>query len=138
MTTEQLPFLGTGWSFPPTFEKETRSVSMVSGLEDVRQSLSILLATHVGERVMHPTFGCNLEEFVFDSITVDFQAYIRDLVSKAIIYYEPRVELKAIGVNSVLNEGILTIEVSFVLRTTNTRFNMVYDFYKKEATLTNL
>lgn len=127
-----------GWSFPPTFQKETRSVSMVSGLEDVRQSLSILLATHVGERIMHPTFGCNLEEFVFASITVDFQTYIRDLVSKAIIYYEPRVELKTIFVNSVLNEGILNIEVSFVLRTTNTRFNMVYDFYKKEATLTNL
>lgn len=138
MTTEQLPFLGTGWSFPPTFQKETRSISMVSGLEDVRQSLTILLATQVGERVMHPDFGCNLEEFIFESITVDFQAYIRDLVSKAIIYHEPRVELKTIGVNSVSNEGILNIEVSFVLRTTNTRFNMVYDFYKKEATLTNL
>ena len=38
-------FLGKGWSFPPTFERQGRALQMVDGEVDIRQSLEILLAT---------------------------------------------------------------------------------------------
>ena len=44
-------FLGTGWSFPPEFNKRG-SVKTVSADDDIRESLHILLATKPGERVM--------------------------------------------------------------------------------------
>ena len=51
MTNED-SFLGTGWSFPPAFDRESGSVEMVQEEEDIRQSLEILLSTSIGERVM--------------------------------------------------------------------------------------
>ena len=34
-------FLGIGWSFPPEFNKETKSIQMVSAIEDINQSLHV-------------------------------------------------------------------------------------------------
>ena len=42
-------FLGTGWSFPPTFLKESANIALVSDEEDIKQSLKIyfnLIHTH--------------------------------------------------------------------------------------------
>ncbi|GAB7202250.1 hypothetical protein [Dickeya oryzae] len=47
-------FLGTGWGFPPQFDTATHSIGMVSGDEDIRQSLALLLSTRPGERIMAP------------------------------------------------------------------------------------
>ncbi len=64
MSTDQ-PFLGTGWSFPPAFTKGGAEVEMVSGAEDIHQSLQILLSTRLGERVMQDEFGCDLHSVLF-------------------------------------------------------------------------
>ena len=37
-------FLGTGWSFPPTFNRDTATVDMVSDEKDIQQSLEIILS----------------------------------------------------------------------------------------------
>ena len=37
-------FLGTGWSFPPTFNKSDYSVSMVSDINDIEESIRIILS----------------------------------------------------------------------------------------------
>jgi len=42
-------FLGTGWSFPPTFTRRGADVALVSGVEDIHQSLQILLSPRLGE-----------------------------------------------------------------------------------------
>ena len=52
-------FLGTGWSFPPTFRKGGADVEMAAGSEDIHQSLQILLSTRLGERILQPEFGCD-------------------------------------------------------------------------------
>ena len=36
-------FLGTGWSFPPTFHIESKGVQMVSDEVDIKQSIEIFL-----------------------------------------------------------------------------------------------
>ncbi len=61
-------FLGTGWAFPPAFDNESASVEMVSNYEDIKQSLDILLSTSLGERVMQPDYGCNLTDYIFESL----------------------------------------------------------------------
>ena len=47
-------FLGRGWSFPPSFDHTTGQIRLVEGIEDINQSLEILLSTSLGERVMQP------------------------------------------------------------------------------------
>jgi phage baseplate assembly protein W len=130
-------FLGTGWSFPPAFSKDTGSVEMVSNVEDINQSLNILLSTTLGERVMQPKYGCNLEEFLFESLSSSTIGYIKERISNAILYYEPRITAERIDVTGDdspdLLEGKFTIIVEYTIPGTNSRFNYVYDYYKNEA-----
>jgi uncharacterized protein len=130
-------FLGTGWSFPPTFERDTGSVTLVSDEEDIKQSLNILLSTSLGERVMQPEYGCNLTDYLFESLSSSVIGYIKDRVKNAILYYEPRIIAGKIEVTSdasfELVEGRFTISIEYTIAGTNSRFNYVYDYYKNEA-----
>ncbi|MEQ9354406.1 GPW/gp25 family protein [Coleofasciculus chthonoplastes] len=128
-------FLGTGWSFPPTFNQETAAVELVSDAEDVRQSLEIILSTQPGERIMHPDFGCELNQFLFEEITQGLITGIKGIIADAILYHEPRVDLEAIDISESADQpGLLFISINYLLRTTNSRFNLVYPFYLQETT----
>lgn len=130
-------FLGTGWSFPPTFDKTKRSVIMVSDVEDIEESLNILLSTSLGERVMQPRYGCSLSDYLFEPLGSTAIGFIKNLVFNAILYYEPRIIAESVDVTGEdsfdLFEGRFTITVTYTIPGTNSRFNFVYDYYKNEA-----
>lgn len=130
-------YLGTGWSFPPSFDKDSKTVTMVSAEKDIEQSLEILLSTSLGERVMQPEYGCNLKDYQFESMDNSFIGFIKDLVERAILYFEPRILLERVDITEPdsfeLIEGLLRITVSYRIEGTNTRNNYVYDFYLREA-----
>lgn len=128
-------FLGTGWSFPPEFKKETKSVKMLQDEEDIESSLEILLTTRLGERVMVPEYGCNLDELLFKPLNLTLKTYVVDLIKTAILYHEPRIEVNKIAIDST-NElaGELLINIDYTIRSTNSRKNMVFPFYKEEGT----
>lgn len=132
--SENLQFIGTGWTFPPAFDKATGNTAMSTGLEDIFESLHILLSTSIGERVMQPDYGCNLKDYVFDPMSVAMGAYIKRLVEDAIIYFEPRITLEKVSVDFQDNEGIMWINVDFKIDATNSRANFVYPYYIKEGT----
>lgn len=128
-------YLGVGWSFPPAFDELRHTVSMVAEEEDIRQCLHILLSTRPGERVMDPLFGCRLQEALFEPLTTTLKTYVKDLVKDAILNYEPRIKLEEVYLEqSPDEENLILIYLEYVIRTTNTRTNMVYPFYKEEAT----
>ena len=133
---EEKTFLGTGWSFPPTFRKEKKSVSMVEGELDVRQSLEILISTSLGERVLRSDYGCGIKAMSFESMTVSMMTKLERLIEKAILKYETRIDLENVSLkNSVPLEGILYIQIQYRVRTTNSRTNFVYPFYIREGSL---
>ena len=128
-------FLGTGWSFPPTFGPGGAEVQTVSDVEDIEQSLMILLETRRGERVMQDDFGCELSEFLFGEISQSLIGRIRSVVADAILHHEPRITLNGIEVSEGGSvDGMLLIRIDYTVRATNSRFNMVYPFYLQEAT----
>ena len=127
-------FLGTGWSFPPSFTAGGANVAMVSGAEDIHQSLQILFATRLGERVMLDDFGCELNSFLFEEIDQGLINGVQAMMSDAILYHEPRIELNRIEVGQDEREqGLLSIAIDYTVLSTNTRYNMVYPFYVNEA-----
>lgn len=130
-------FLGTGWSFPPTFDQASGSVDLVKDIDDINQSLNILLSTSLGERVMQPRYGCNLQDYLFDPLSSSVIGYIKDLVENAILFYEPRIVAEKVDVTGAdsfdIIEGRFTIEVEYSIPGTNSRFNYVFDYYKNEA-----
>ncbi|NLB91814.1 MAG: GPW/gp25 family protein [Bacteroidales bacterium] len=127
-------FLGRGWSFPPEFSKESRSVKMLEDEADIKSSLEILLSTRLGERIMVPGYGCNLEELLFSPLNLTLKTYVIDLIKTAILYHEPRIDVKKIDIDPAdeLN-GVLLINIDYIIRSTNSRMNMVFPFYKEEG-----
>lgn len=122
-------FLGTGWAFPPRFRRDGNA-AMVSGEQDIRESLQIILSTTPGERVMHPTFGCGLRALVFESVDESLKTRIRDLIVRAVAQFEHRVELELVAVHTdAADEALLKIELGYRIRATNTAANMVFPFY---------
>jgi phage baseplate assembly protein W len=127
-------FLGTGWSFPPAFGPGGAEVRTVFGVEDIEQSLAVLLATRRGERVMQEDFGCDLSEFLFGEISQGLIGRVRGVIADAILHNEPRITVNEIEVSEHgMHDGLLLISIAYTVRATNSRYNMVFPFYLQEA-----
>ena len=129
-------FLGRGWSFPPVFHSEGAQVAMVSGDEDVRQALQILMQTVKFSRLMHPEFYCDLEEFLFSNINSQTEAKIRSCIVKAILINEHRVNVTMDDIQisqRPQSPSELDITVNYTVRSTNSRGNIVFPFYPQEG-----
>ncbi len=116
--------------------KEMRGchVEMVSEEQDICESLIILLNTRPGERVLQPNYGCNLDILLFEPMNSSFLTYVKWLVENAILFFEPRIDLQKVEINTErLLEGEIKVELFYIIRATNSRFNLVYPFYQNEA-----
>jgi len=103
---------------------------MAEAEEDIRQSLEILLSTHVGERVLNPTLGWKRDSLMFEPLSTSFAAYLTREIEMGILFFEPRVTLNTINFESEPDEeGLVLIRIDYTIRTTNTRTNLVYPFY---------
>lgn len=128
-------FLGTGWAFPPEFDKLTKENAMVSDEEDIKESLYILISTSPGERVMNPSYGCDIKSRVFDTVTQGMLTVLKDSLTKSILFFETRIKLNFIDIDtSDMTDGVLYITIDYTVRTTNNRSNMVYPYYFIEGT----
>lgn len=134
MNTAEI-FLGEGWSFPPHFDKKTGELVTTAGIVDINKSLEILLSTRLGERIMLPSYGCNLEELLFQPLDVTLKTYIQEMIKTAILYFEPRIDTHSVSLDTT-NElsGEILINIEYTVRITNSRANMVFPFYKTEGT----
>ena len=126
-------FLGVGWNFPLDLVKlddKRRSVKLAEYEESIRQSIRIILETARGERVMRPDFGCGIHERVFalnDSAT---RGIVEDEVREALLDWEHRIEVLDVEVTAEGPEGqVLMINIEYKIRSTESRFNLVYPFY---------
>jgi phage baseplate assembly protein W len=125
-------FLGSGWSYPPTFTK--RGVELVHNADDIAESIEILLNTSLGERVMRPEFGCNLRDFLFKSITTSRIHQIKEMIKTALTYYEARINLHGVEIDYTgYLDGVILIQVDYSVARTNSRYNLVFPYYTVEG-----
>jgi phage baseplate assembly protein W len=125
-------FRGTGWAFP--VRVGAGAIEAVSGDEDVRQSIHLILATSKGERVLRPDFGCGIHDLVFAAVSTQLIARVRREVEDALRTYEARIEVLRVAVaTGGLAVGRLDVGIDFRVRTTNQTGNYVYPFYFREA-----
>jgi len=133
MSNKTIPttsFLGRGWSFPPEFEQQSGQIVMTEDEADIEASLKVLLATTAGERILNPKYGLNLQHYLFEPMTTTMQSLLKDRMNTAILIYEARISVLEIELDtSNLNAGQLIFSIDYVVRATNSRFNLVYPFY---------
>lgn len=128
-------FLGRGWAFPPSFDNRTGSVAMVSGAEDIEQSLSILFDTSPGDRIVLPTYGCDLRQFRFRNMDLTAIAELKEVIRLAILNWEPRIQVNSIDVAPPgPPDHVALVTLEYTIRATNSRSNRVYPLYLQEGT----
>lgn len=122
-------FLGAGWAFPIALDDD-RQVRMSDGEEGVRQSIWMILSTSPGERLMRPDFGCGLHDMVFGVNSAGTANAVAGAVREALATWEPRIDvLDVFAVPDSVEPNLLQIEINYQVRSTNSRFNLVYPFY---------
>ena len=127
-------FLGTGFKFPVQVDSLTGKVRTSSDEEDIRESIRIILGTQPGERPMSPHFGCSINSFIFGTTDYTSMTMMKHEIVNSLTMWEPRI--RDIGVEIVRSpedDGVLLIEISYVGRSTNNPFNLVYPFYITEG-----
>ena len=125
-------FLGKGWKFPVNVD--LKGQIEMSDETDIKEAIWIILSTSKGERVMRPTFGCGIHDYVFEIINSSTLKMMEESVREALILWEPRIEIQQINVSAEkINDGKLIISIDYLVRSTNNQFNLVYPFYLMEG-----
>lgn len=96
----------------------------------IQQAIWIILGTAPGERLMRPDFGCGIHTLVFAVNSAGTAGQVATLVRQALMRWEPRINvLNVSAVPASAESTLLLIEIEYRVRTTNSRFNLVYPFY---------
>ncbi|MEZ4795320.1 MAG: GPW/gp25 family protein [Flavobacteriaceae bacterium] len=128
-------FYGSGWSFPIAFTAGTYQLDLTEYVDNVNQSIKIILQTKKGERYLEPSLGSGLQEFFFRKMDETLKGEIKEKVSYALLINEPRITVQNVEVDFIDKElGQIQILINYLFNDTNTRHNYVFPFHLKEGT----
>lgn len=122
-------FLGRGWAFPVGVDG-AGDVRTAADEQTVEDAIRLIVGTAKGERVMRPDFGCGIHEYVFDTVDANTLSLVETTVEEALVEFEPRIAVEEVSASTEdLSEGVLLVEITYRIRESNTRRNLVYPFY---------
>lgn len=128
-------FLGVGLKFPIQVDKNTGRMKTSSYEEDIKEAIRIILSTRKGERIRNREFGCGIHEYMFSTLDFTTISAIKHEVELSLVLWEPRIKDIAVAVDTGSKEGVIRIEISYVVRSTNSPFNLVFPFYINEGSM---
>ena len=121
--------IGSGLAFPLAVDRRG-AIALARDEQDIDQAIQLSLGTAPGERPMRPEFGCGVHDFVFDSIDANTIGNMEEAIREALLRWEPRIDVRAVRFDaSEASNGLLTIDITYEVRATNTSRNLVYPFY---------
>jgi uncharacterized protein len=129
MLRDPKSFIGNGLNFPLRTNARGELL-LVTGAEDIEQSIRIILGTRPGERVMRPTFGCQAHELLFETRSPSTISQLQEYVEEALVLWEPRIEVQSVTVNEEdAGDGALLAEIEYIIKSTHDSRNLVYPFF---------
>ena len=122
-------FIGQGLAWPLRVD-DRGGIAVSGGVQDIESSIRVILTTAPGERLMRPQFGCRIWEQLFDPINPNTLGLMANSVRQALAQWEPRATVDEVVVQPDAGEsGRVNIQITYTVRTTNDRRNLVYPFY---------
>lgn len=113
--------MSRGIAFPPRIGPDGR-VAWSSGAQNVRESIRIILKTNLQERIMRPTFGGGLEQFLYESNTLATRTQIEERIRRALARWEPRAAVEEVNAEVVADEpSAVELTIAYTVRETGTR-----------------
>jgi phage baseplate assembly protein W len=126
-------FLGRGWKFPIRVNGRG-GLDWSSGETSIQEAIWTILSTPKRSRVMEPTFGCGIHDYVFAPNNPATRALIMDEVRSTLVRWEPRIDVLRVSANSPPdNSNTLLLSVDYRVRANNAARNIVYPFYIEEG-----
>jgi phage baseplate assembly protein W len=121
--------IGSGLAFPIQVDRRG-GIALARDEQDIDQAIQLILGTAPGERPMRPEFGCGVHDFVFDSIDANTIGRMEEAIRTALERWEPRIDVVDVAFDVDQSaSGLLTIDIAYKVRATNTERNLVYPFY---------
>jgi phage baseplate assembly protein W len=121
--------LGSGIAFPLRVDQRG-AFALSTGEDDVSEAIEIILGTAPGERPMRPEFGCGIHNYTFESIDAYMLGKVELEIREALDRWEPRIEVVDVDPDlSRVDDGVLMLDITYVLRSTNDVRNLIYPFY---------
>ena len=96
--------------------------------DQIKSNLVNLLLTDVGERVMNPTFGCELKRFIFEGITDENASLITESITNSINIFVPEVTVTNITVIPNTDYNLIDINIDYILNISNTPDQVTVQF----------
>jgi phage baseplate assembly protein W len=99
--------------------------------DQIKSNLINLLLTDVGERVMNPSFGCNLRKYIFEGITDQNMEDIAASLANSISIFIPEITVTNIAVeptSETNTSNTLNITISYYLRISQTPDQVTVQF----------
>ncbi len=122
-------FIGSGIAYPMRIGP-SGGIALASRDEEIAESMRLILGTSPGERPMRPEFGCPIHEHIFAPTDATTAGLIAFEVRNALRRWEPRIEVHDVEVTPADDQpSLLHIDVSYAIRSTNDRRNLVFPFY---------
>ena len=97
--TSMATMFGRGLGFPVQPDSDSR-VRWSEGVENIRESIRIILSTEPGERLMLPTFGAGLKRFLFEPNVVTTHRRIEEAVVRSLDRWERRIKVEEVQVRA--------------------------------------
>ncbi|WP_347329660.1 GPW/gp25 family protein [Marinimicrobium locisalis] len=117
-------------------------IATVEGVEAVRQSILLLLATRPGERVMRPDYGCWLHRLVFAPNDAGTAGLAMHYIRQAVERWEPRAQITHLiagaDLTGVPDPGMLQIFLEFRVRRDGHKDQLALGYALNEARLIDL
>ena len=110
-------FLGRGWNFPFLFNAADGRIAFSEYEENIRQNITIILATRPGERQMLPKFGCRIQELLFAPNNDATRALAARHVKDALSMWEPRITVNKVKA-APDPSGAIRLDVEYVINST--------------------
>ncbi len=122
-------FVGRGFAFPMGVDA-SGAIRLTTGPEELDTSIRVVLSTAPGERLMRPQFGCRIWELMFEPVNYNTLGLMAAATRDAVTQWEPRVDvLDVVCTPDARDPSLVRIEVTYRVRSTNDRRNLVYPFY---------
>ena len=123
-------FVGLDLPIRKSLGKEGYFASTSTTIEAVKNDIRNLLNTNQGERLMQPTFGLNLRDFLFNQINEENVASIQNGISETLSFWLPFVNIKNIQVatnsdDTTIGTNSMVINIVFAISQDSNSLNSV-------------
>lgn len=107
--------LSMGYSQNNQFFKNKEILDLVADVDfkAIRNSIFNLFNTNQGERILNPTYGLNLKQYLFEGVNKQNGSLIGDAIKTGITAFEPRVNIEQIAI--IADEDNNSYEITLIV-----------------------